>query len=106
MEQTQKLSTTCYGTLEVDISKDLFEKNAQVQQIIEPMSFDDLINFNRVRFPLEEFAVFKKMCHTNQHNEALTKYDPVAFKMNRYSDIIPFEHTRVPLGDESQMSQS
>ena len=89
MEETSKFSVTGFDCLQFDISKSIFGNQKMVKEIIKPMTYNDLTKWESLRFPADEFQILKQMCHTNQHNEALTKYDPIAFKMNRYSDIIP-----------------
>ena len=75
--------------LKTDLSWDMYGDQQMVQQIIKPITYTDLLSWETLRFPKDEFKILRQLCHSNQHNEALTSYDPVAFKMNRYTDIIP-----------------
>ena len=89
MEKSAFLGASGIHGLKLDIGMGLFRGNAAFQDVLKPMTFDQLLNWKTLRFPKKEFALLREVCHTNQHEESLVKYDPIAFKMNRYSDIIP-----------------
>jgi hypothetical protein len=93
---TQTYTPSAINTLPVDTSYSLFSTNDSVQKVLKPFAYDDLMDFSNTRHIHGEFKVFfelmklmRQMANTDHHTARLVKYNPIAFKMNRYSDIIP-----------------
>ena len=89
MQNIKKTSITGLGVLSIDISAPLVSQDKNLKQIIGELGVKDLLNFKNIRNFRQEFKFLNKICHTQDHDDALTVHDPIAFKMNRYSDIIP-----------------
>ena len=57
MDTPTEYNPKAIGFLDTDISWDLFKTNQNVQKVIEPFGYDDLMNFRQTRHVRGEFKV-------------------------------------------------
>jgi len=47
-----------------------------------------------------EYRLIRRITESQYHNEKLKEFNPSLHKMNRYNNIIPYEHSEVKLDVE------
>lgn len=99
MIDNSNIKIDCLNTLSVDISLHNFvQKSSNLRELVEPCTVATLRHFGELRKTDDEHQLLKMMTETPLHKQAQVAFDPLAFKLNRYSDIVPLKHSAVLLG--------
>jgi protein tyrosine phosphatase len=99
MIDNTNIKINCLNTLSVDISLHNFvQLSSNLRELIEPCSVATITHFKRYRKTEDEHQLLKMLTETPLHKQAQVPFDPLAFKLNRYSDIVPLKHSAVLLG--------
>ncbi|EGR34841.1 protein-tyrosine phosphatase protein, putative [Ichthyophthirius multifiliis] len=87
---------------EKDISYQWVQKMPDIELIEKGISILKFQESFQKRNTEMEFRLIRRITETQFHNEKLKNYDPNLNKMNRYNNIIPYEHTIVNLEKDSE----